>query len=132
MPSTIKTKCPVCGVEDGLCVGGQPGREFHVERLRLANPTTYEHPDCEECRKLKDDLVREEYSVRGFRPEGAYRPRSRWPKDYREEMSRLERATNLARAKYELHLFGDHKDKSYEGRAITNLEVVMREGRLKP
>jgi hypothetical protein len=77
-------------------------------------------------------LVRAEYSVRSFRPEGAYRPRSRWPKDYRGEMSRLERATNLARAKYELHLFGDHKDKSYEGRAITNLEIVIREGRLKP
>jgi hypothetical protein len=129
---TASTKCPVCGVQDGPSAvqNGEP--VYHTERIRAANPTRYEHPECGECRRLKDDMVRAQDEVRGFRPQGKYRPRSRWPKDYRTEMSRMENYRNLAKAKYELHLFGDHKDKEYEGRVFENMNILAREGRLRP
>jgi hypothetical protein len=129
---TVHTKCPVCGVEEGPCAVQNGHSVNHIERIRAANPTRYEHPECEECRKHKDDMVRAQDDVLGFRPQGKYRPRSRWPKDYDREMSRMENYRNLARAKYELHLFGEHKDKEYEGRVFTNMEILIREGRLKP
>ena len=127
----LKTKCPSCGIEDGPCllVDGQP--MFHIARQRAAYPTTYEYPDCGECRALKDAMVNAQDNVRGFRPPSR-RSRSRWPKDYSEEISRLERYANLARAKYELHLAEAHKDETHQRNVDTNLAIVIREGRLKP
>jgi hypothetical protein len=132
MASVLKTKCPSCGVEDGPCLIENGQEMFHLSRKRAAYPTTYEHPDCEECKKLKDAMVYAEDSVGGFRLPGAYKPRSRWPRRYRDEASRLKRNSNLARATYELHLVQAHDDESRKSSVGKNLDVVLREGRLKP
>jgi hypothetical protein len=93
MPSVRAMKCPVCGVQEGPCIGGTPTKEYHVERFRAANPTTYEHPDCKECRQLKDAMVDAEWSLRTCRPDvGIYKSRSRWPNALREEHYQREKA----------------------------------------
>lgn len=129
-------KCPVCGVEDGPCAVQNGESMYHTERIRAANPTRYEHPECGECRKLKDAMVAASDSVREFqtmtRSMVPRRPRSRWPKDHRQEMTHLEYASNEARAEYELHLFTAHQDRAYESNAVRNLEILLREGRLRP
>ena len=126
-------KCPVCGVEDGPCIGGTAAEPYHVARIRAANPTTYEHPECEECRKLKDAMVDAEWSLRTCRPDvGSYKSKSRWPKAWKEEHYRLGNAANLARAKYHVHLVVEHKDKAYEYELGHNMDIVLRDGRLNP
>jgi hypothetical protein len=133
MPSVRAMKCPVCGVQDGPCIGGTPTKEYHVERIRAANPTTYEHPECEECRKLRDAMVDAEWSLRTCRPEmGTYKSRSRWPKAWKEEHYQREKAASLARAKYHVHLVTEHKDKAYEYELGRNMDIVLRDGRVKP
>ena len=126
-------KCPVCGAENGPCEGGTAAAPYHIERLRAANPTTYEHPECEECRKLKDAKVDTEWDLRSCRPDsGTYRSKSRWPKAWRDEHYRLEKTANLARAKYYVHLATDHKDTGHQHDLGANLDIILREGRLTP
>jgi hypothetical protein len=135
MASTQDTKCPSCGIEGGPCatINGMP--QYHIERLKAANPTTCEHPDCDECRRLKDTMINSQYSFRSYRPDiGSYsmKAKSRWPKGWREGSRELERAANLARARYELHLGTVHKGEADPRNVIRNLEIIMREGRLEP
>lgn len=134
MPSVHEIKCPVCGVENAPCIVQNGQNMYHVKRQRAAYPTTYEHPDCAECRKLKDAMVEAESSHRNFRPDfgGGYRPKSKWPKDWREESYRVEMAANRARADYEFHLGAVHKDENHQRDLERNLTIIMREGRLKP
>jgi hypothetical protein len=133
VPSVREIKCPVCGVENGPCVGGTGTAQYHTQRLLAANPTTYEHPECNECRKLKDAMVNAQMSFRSCRPDlGSYKSKSRWPKAWRDQHYQLEKASNLARAKYYLHLGKDHQDKNHQYDLAENALIVMREGRLKP
>jgi hypothetical protein len=101
-------------------------------RKKAAYPTRYEFPDCPECKKLKDAMVNARYDVSSFRAPDPQKSRSRWPKDYQNEMYNLECHANLTKAEYELHLFSAHDDKTYEGSAMANLAIVARNGRLKP
>lgn len=133
MPSVREIKCPVCGAQDGPCIGGTPTKEYHVERIRAANPTTYEHPECEECRKLKDAMIDAEWDLKTCRPDiGNYRSKSRWPKAWKDEHYRLEKTVNLARAKYHVHLGTVHSDERHQQDLATNLEIIMRQERLTP
>ncbi len=132
MPSVREIKCPSCGKENGPCIVENGIEMFHESRKLAAYPTTYEHPECEECRKLKDWMVSAESSLRTCRPDfGGYRPKSRWPKAWKEELYRREKAFNLAKGKYELHLAAAHHDEKYSRDAGENLVIVLREGRLK-
>jgi hypothetical protein len=47
-------------------------------------------------------------------------------------MHRFERHANLASAAYELHLISAHHKKTDDRAIMQNLEIVVREGRLKP
>jgi hypothetical protein len=133
MPSTLEIKCPVCGAQNGPCVGAPVGAPYHTQRILAANPTTYEHPECEECRKLKDAMVYAEHSVRSCRPDlGTSKPKSRWPKAWKDQYYELEKAANLARANYEVHLATVHKDERYQHDLGRNLDIKLRGGRLKP
>lgn len=133
MPSVHEIKCPVCGVENAPCITENGIPKYHVERKRAAYPTRYEHPECEECRKLKDAMVYAQDSYNSFRPEfGASRPKSRWPKAYREESYRQELSANRTKAEYEFHLATVHKDELYQSSIQRNLEIIIRKGRLKP
>jgi hypothetical protein len=133
MASVHEIKCPVCGVENAPCLVVNGENKYHVERQHAAYPTTYEHPECEKCRKLKDAMVSANDSHRTFRPDfGAYRSKSRWPKVYKEESYRLELALNRARAEYEFHLGTEHKDESHQHSLVKNLTIIARDGRLKP
>jgi hypothetical protein len=50
----------------------------------------------EECRKLKDMMVNAESSYRTFHPDfGGHKPKSKWPKEWRDESRNLELASNL-------------------------------------
>ncbi|HEY4838781.1 MAG TPA: hypothetical protein VIH72_09245 [Candidatus Acidoferrales bacterium] len=133
MASTQDTKCPSCGIESGPCAVMNGMSQYHVERLKASNPKTYEHPDCEECRERKDAMVDASYSYRGYRPDvGTYQSKSRWPKGYREESVRLERASNLASARFHFHLGSEHKDEYHTKNLPKYLTIIMREGRLEP
>jgi NMD protein affecting ribosome stability and mRNA decay len=115
MPSVLAMKCPVCGAENGPCVGGTSAAPYHTERILAANPTRYEHPHCEECRKLKDAKVYAEMALRSYRPFSPepYKPKSRWRKAWRDEHYRLEEAANSAGARYNDHLRTVHKDEGH-------------------
>lgn len=133
MPSVHEIKCPSCGAENGPCLiqNGQP--MYHIERKKAAYPTTYEHPECDECRQLKDRMVNAEYSVTAFGPSSCDgRPKSKWGKAYKDEFRNQELWANEARAKYELHLATVHKDENYQRNIERNLTVLLREGRLRP
>ena len=133
MPSVREIKCPICGVENAPCIVENGIPKYHAERQRAAYPTTYEHPECEECRKLKDAMIRAEESYRTFRPYFSdHRPKSRWPKDWRDESRRLELHANETRARYHFHLGADHKDETHQSNLGQNLVIMIREGRLKP
>lgn len=132
MASVTNTKCPSCGVEDGPCTFQNGMPMYHVERQKAAYPTTYEFPDCAECRTLKDAQVNAEYNVRSFQPPDPRKSRSRWPQAYKAEMDRIERHANLARAAYELHLISAHKKETDDRTVMRNLDIVVRDGRLKP
>jgi len=133
MPSLREIKCPVCRAENGPCLVEDGMDMYHTERKRAAYPTTYEHPDCEECRQLKDAMVRAEDSYRTCRPDmGTTKPKSRWPKDWRDELYRRQMAANLTRAKYGVHLGADHKDANHQHDLGSNLAIILRKGRLKP
>jgi hypothetical protein len=111
MPSVHEIKCPVCGKENAPCIVENGVSKYHVERQRAAYPTTYEHPECEECRKLKDRMVNAESAHKTFHPDfGGNKPKSKWPKSWRDESHNLELAAKGARAKYEYHLHTTHKD----------------------
>jgi glutaredoxin len=92
---------------------------FHIARKKASYPTTYEFPDCPDCKKLKDAMVNVRYDVSSFRPPDPSKSRSRWPKGYQDEMYNLELRANRTKAEYELHLFNTHNDKTYEGSAAT-------------
>jgi hypothetical protein len=132
MASVTNIKCPSCGVEEGPCTtrNGQP--MFHTERQKAAYPTTYEFPDCAECRTLTDDMVNARYNVRGFQPPDPRKSRSRWPQAYKAEMDRIERHANLTKAAYELHLVSAHKKEMDDRTIMQNLNIVVRDGRLNP
>jgi len=135
MPSVRELKCPVCGVENGPCIVERGIEKFHVERQRAAYPTIYKHPECTECRKLKDAAVYAEDSLRTFRPDfGDYKSKSRWPKAWRSGHDRLQDAVHLAQAEYEFHLGTEHKDdnESRDQNLLRNFEIITREERLKP
>lgn len=132
MPSVREIKCPSCGAENGPCIVENGIEMFHESRRLAAYPTTYEYPECEECRRLKDWMVSAESSFRSCRPDfGGSKPKSRWPKAWKEELYRREKAANLARAKYEFHLGTEHKDEAHKNDLGENLTVILREGRLK-
>lgn len=133
MPSVHEIKCPSCGAENGPCLVQNGQHMYHIERKKAAYPTTYEYPECEECRQLKDGMVNAEYSVTSFGPSSCDgRPKSKWGKAYKSEFYRLELARNLAKAKYEAHLATDHKDETLQRSLPENITIMMREGRLKP
>jgi hypothetical protein len=133
MPSVRKLKCPICGAENGPCIGGTAIAPYHVERIRAANPGAYEHPECEECRKLKDGMVDAEMALRSCRPDvGSYKSKSRWPKAWRDQHYRLEKASNLARAKFYMHLGRDHNDEAHKHDMAENALIILREGRVRP
>jgi hypothetical protein len=111
MASIREIKCPSCGAENRPCFVMNGQDMYHEERKRAAYPTTYEHPDCAECRELKDRMVRAEYAVTAFGPTFCGgRPKSKWSKAYKDEFRNQELAANEARAKYEYHLRSVHKD----------------------
>lgn len=131
MASVRDTKCPACGEENGPCAIENGIPKYHESRMLAANPTTYEHPDCPECVQLKDAMRHAERAFRSCRPDtGGGRPKSRWPKAWREECRRQELAANLARAKYQFHLGSVHKDEWCMSNLGENLTVILREGRL--
>jgi hypothetical protein len=135
MPSVHQIQCPVCGVENAPCTVKNGEQMYHLERKRAAYRTTYEHPDCSECRKLKDAMVRAEDSYRTYKPDfGGTRPKpkSRWPKGWRDGSRSLELGMNFARAEYEFHLGSVHKDQSYQRDLGKNFNIIVREGRLGP
>jgi hypothetical protein len=133
MPSVREIKCPICGVENAPCIVENGVPKYHEERQRAAYPTTYEHPDCVECRKLKDRWVNAESSYKTFRPDfGDYKSKSKWPKAWKEESHNLEMAKNDAKAEYEVHLGTVHKDENHQRDLGRNLMTLLREGRLKP
>lgn len=106
---------------------------YHIERKKAAYPTAYEHPECSECRQLKDRMVNADYSVTSFGPSSCDgRPKSKWGKSYRDEFYRLELARNHAKAKYEAHLATVHKDENHQRSLPENITIMMREGRLRP
>jgi hypothetical protein len=133
MASIREIKCPSCGAENGPCLVVNGQEMYHEERKRAAYPTTYEHPDCAECRQLKDRMVRAEYGVTAFGPTFCGgKPKSKWSKGFKDEFRNRELAANEARAEYEYHLGTVHKDEGHQRDLIQNLEIIMREGRLKP
>lgn len=96
-------------MENGPCLVQNGQYMYHIERKKAAYPITYEHPECEECRQLKDRMVNAEYSVTSFGPSSCDgRPKSKWGKSYKDEFYRLELARNHAKAKYEAHLATVH------------------------
>jgi hypothetical protein len=106
---------------------------YHSERTLAANPTRYEYPDCAECRELKDSMVHAFTSYTSYRPPfDVATSKSRWPKAWRDESYKLEMASNLARAKYEVHLGTVHKDENHRSDSARNMSIIIREGRLKP
>jgi hypothetical protein len=133
MPSTLEVKCPVCGAQNGHCVGAPVGALYHSERIRAANLKIYEYADCTECRGLKDALLAAEMSLRSCRPDSErHKAKSRWPKAFKDQNYQLELAVNLARANYEIHSVEVHHDKTYESSLGRNLYIRLRDGRLKP
>ena len=133
MPSVHEIKCPSCGAENGPCLVQNGQDMYRIERKKAADPTTYEHPECEECRQLQDRMVNAEYSVSSFAPSfGGGRPKSNGGQSYKDGFRRLELARNDARAKYEFHLGTVHQDQSHQGDLVRNLEIMLREGRLNP
>jgi hypothetical protein len=135
MASVHEIKCPSCGAENGPCLVENGIPMYHTARTHAAYPTTYEHPDCGKCRELKDAMVGAEESYRTCRPDfGEYRPKSRWPQAWKDEYRRRENAANLSRANYEFHLGTDHMDEneSRDHNLVRNLQIILREGRLKP
>jgi hypothetical protein len=108
MSSVLETKCPACGVESGPCFVERGVGKYCESRILAANPTTYEYPDCGECRKLKDTMVSAAMSVRTCRPDGDYKPKSRWTTEWTDELHRREKEASLTRSKYEFHLQTDH------------------------
>jgi len=87
---------------------------------------------CRDCEEL------ERASKQAYRDWTFYRPmhidrrsKSRWFKADRDASAALERAYNLAEAKYHLHRAEHEKDP--DGRDVArNLSIVIRSGRLKP
>jgi hypothetical protein len=132
MPSVREIKCPSCGAENGPCIVENGIDKYHVERRRAAYPTEYEHPDCAECKELKDAMAYTRDSLQSFQPDfGAHRSKSRWPRASKDELYRREKAANLARAKYEVHLGTDHNDEAHRNDLGQNVTVILREGRSK-
>jgi len=128
MPSVHEIKCPVCGKENAPCIVENGVSKYHVERQRAAYPTTYEHSECEECRKLKDRMVNAESLYRTFHPDfGGNKPQSKWPKSWRDESRNLEMAAREARAEYEIHLGTAHKDEIHQHDLGRNLNTLLRE-----
>jgi hypothetical protein len=124
MPSVHEIKCPSCGAENAPCLVQNGQYMYHIERKKAAYPTTYEHPDCEECRQLKDRMVNAEHSVTAFGPSSCGgTPKSKWGKAYKD---------HEARAKYEVHLGVVHNDERYQRELGQNLSILLREGRLRP
>lgn len=133
MPSVQEIKCPSCGAENGPCLIQNGQHMYHEERKRAAYPTTYEHPECDECRQLKDRMVNAEYSVGSFGPTlCGGQPKSKWGKAYKDEFRNQELAANEARAQYELHLGTVHKDENHQRDLGRNLTILLREGRITP
>lgn len=133
MPSIREIKCPSCGAENGPCLVVKGQEMYHEERKRAAYPTTYEHPECEECRKLKDRMVRAEYSVTAFGSTFCGgEPKSKWSKGYKDEFRNQELEAREARAEYEVHLGTVHKDVDHQQDLGRNLTTLLREGRIKP
>ena len=76
-------------------------------------------------------MINAENALLDFRPPVS-EPRSRWPEEYRERFSRLENNRNLTRAKYEFHLANVHNDEYAMKNAVSNLRIIVRDGRLEP
>jgi hypothetical protein len=72
-------------------------------------------------------------SRRSYQPmHGGYRPKSRWFKGDKSAIEGLERACNLAEAKYRFHKDTHDNEKATVHEAMRNLSIIMRNGRLKP
>ena len=132
MPSVHEIKCPSCGADNAPCLVQNGQYMYHIERKKAAYPTTYEHPDCEECRQLKDRMVNAEYSVTAFGPSSCGgTPKSKWGKAYKDQFRNQQLGANEARAKYEFHLGVVHNDERYQRDLGQNLTILLREGRLR-
>jgi hypothetical protein len=59
------------------------------------------------------------------------RSRSQWFKADKAALTELERASNSANANYQFHL-ATHSDSADARDVIKNLNILAREGRLKP
>jgi hypothetical protein len=126
-------KCPSCGEENGPCLVQNGQYMYHIEQKKAAYPTIYEHSECAECRQLKDRMVNAQYAVAAFGPSSCGdRPKSKWPRSYKDEFHNQELAANEARARYELHLSTVHKDENHQCDLERNLSILLREGRLRP
>jgi hypothetical protein len=88
---------------------------------------------CEECAKLKKSMDYDYWAWRGYRPtHNGYRPKSRWRRGDAETVTDLERQFHKAAATYRLHI-ATHEGQSTNPADVTRyLEILMREGRLKP
>jgi hypothetical protein len=98
-----------------------------VEGVNMADAAV-----CQECERLREASRQAHRDWTFYRPmHSGYRPQSRWSKADREARTALERAYNLAEAKYQLH-HAEHMDNP-DGRDVArNLSTVIRGGRLKP
>ena len=70
---------------------------------------------CEECRKLKEEMVRWENVLREFRA----------TESDPEMEHQFNRAACQRRAEYEIHRVVDHDDKRYRGNLLRNAETLL-------
>lgn len=61
-----------------------------------------------------------------------YRPKSRWSNADKRAKSQLENAYNLADAKYQLHRIEAHGDSTSPTDVVKYMNIITRNGRLKP
>ena len=89
---------------------------------------------CQECLILKRNSENAYRSWSTYRPmHHDARPKSRWFKDDKRAVEALERAYNLAEAKYNLHRAEHDKSATSDPQGfVRNFNIVMRNGRLRP
>lgn len=88
---------------------------------------------CPECVKLQEESRAAQRAVFSYRPmHTGHRARSRWFKDDRQALEQLERERNLAAANYRLHAVTHNPDEANVRDVKSNLNIVLRDGRLMP
>ena len=82
---------------------------------------------CEECKSLQERYFRLRRDSLEINPNfdlGTRKPRSRWPKAWREVRGSAEKEASLAKANYELHRATVHDDPAFKGALARNLNIV--------